>query len=345
MKKQVKGFVLGVVFMLVISNTVLGDGIKKTIEIAFNSIKLEVNGKKIDADNILYNGTTYVPLRKAAELLGKEVDWNQETKTANIIDVSKDVVKDEPKDIIKKETVNYNNGDRYDGETKNGQRHGKGTYYYKNGEKYIGDWFTDFETGIGICYLANGNKKYEIDFVYGAKSGKITYYYEDGGRYEGTINNGILSFYGTTYFSDGSSYEGEYKDGKEHGNGKYTNVNGDYLLGEYIEGKFMNGVAQLTVNGITTTVYYENGNPIPSNDPIINTTNTSIIESRIDGEFKGWEGDTVFKLLNGQIWQQTSFSWKYSYKYSPEVLIYRSGLVYKMKVDGVDGEITVKRLK
>ena len=27
-----------------------------------------------------------------------------------------------------------------------------------------------------------------------------------------------------------------------------------------------------------------------------------LIESNIDGEFQGWEGETIFKLLNGQIW-------------------------------------------
>lgn len=27
-----------------------------------------------------------------------------------------------------------------------------------------------------------------------------------------------------------------------------------------------------------------------------------VIESRIDGTFEGWDGDTVFKLINGQIW-------------------------------------------
>ena len=30
----------------------------------------------------------------------------------------------------------------------------------------------------------------------------------------------------------------------------------------------------------------------------------SVIESKIDGEFEGWEGDTIFKMMNGQIWQQ-----------------------------------------
>lgn len=70
-----------------------------------------------------------------------------------------------------------------------------------------------------------------------------------------------------------------------------------------------------------------------------------VIESSIDGEFTGWTGDTIFKLLNGQIWQQSSFDWKWQWAYSPKVTIYKSGSVYKMKVDGVDGTINVTRLK
>jgi|SoiMethySBSTD1v2_1073268.scaffolds.fasta_scaffold723574_1 hypothetical protein len=71
----------------------------------------------------------------------------------------------------------------------------------------------------------------------------------------------------------------------------------------------------------------------------------AVIESRIDGEFTGWEGETIFKLLNGQIWQQSSYAYKYKYAYSPKVLIYKSGATYRMKVDGVDTEISVRRLK
>jgi hypothetical protein len=70
-----------------------------------------------------------------------------------------------------------------------------------------------------------------------------------------------------------------------------------------------------------------------------------IIESRIDGEFSGWKGDTVFKLVNGQIWQQIDGRYKYKYKYSPKVLIFRSGVGYEMQVEGVDGRIRVSRLK
>lgn len=70
-----------------------------------------------------------------------------------------------------------------------------------------------------------------------------------------------------------------------------------------------------------------------------------VIESRIDGEFSGWEGETIFKLQNGQIWQQTSYAYKYKYAYSPKVLIYKSGSGYRMRVDSVEGEIAVTRLR
>ena len=69
----------------------------------------------------------------------------------------------------------------------------------------------------------------------------------------------------------------------------------------------------------------------------------STIESRIDGEFKGWEGETVFKLQNGQTWQQATYGYKYNYAFSPKVLIYQSGDVFRMKVEGVDEDLVVRR--
>ena len=69
------------------------------------------------------------------------------------------------------------------------------------------------------------------------------------------------------------------------------------------------------------------------------------IESRIDGEFEGWDGETIVKLTNGQIWQQTGFHYEYHYAYMPEVIVYRSGNVYKMKVEGTREAVIVTRLK
>jgi len=68
----------------------------------------------------------------------------------------------------------------------------------------------------------------------------------------------------------------------------------------------------------------------------------SIIESRIDGEFEGWTGETVFKLQNGQYWQQVSYAYRYHYAFSPAVRIVSENGRYMMHVDGVDASLAVE---
>jgi len=70
-----------------------------------------------------------------------------------------------------------------------------------------------------------------------------------------------------------------------------------------------------------------------------------VIESQIDGDFEGWEGETIVKLMNGQIWQQSEYYYTYHYAFMPKVIVYKSGAGFKMKVDGVRKEIGVVRLK
>lgn len=68
-------------------------------------------------------------------------------------------------------------------------------------------------------------------------------------------------------------------------------------------------------------------------------------EDNIDGNFNGWEGETIFKLQNGQVWKQDEYDYEYNYDYSPSVLIYDSGYGYRMKVEGIESTIAVKRIK
>lgn len=70
-----------------------------------------------------------------------------------------------------------------------------------------------------------------------------------------------------------------------------------------------------------------------------------VIESRIADAFEGFELGKIFKLANGQIWEQSSATYRYRYKYGPKVIIWRAGRVWKMKVDGVDNVVSVTRLK
>lgn len=96
------------------------------------------------------------------------------------------------------------------------------------------------------------------------------------------------------------------------------------------------------LSGFAVKVY---GSASPTTDNPTTASAPAVIETQIEGEFQGWSGDTIFKLANGQIWQQSSYAYTYHYAYRPKILIYKAGAVYQMKVDGVDDAIQVKRLK
>lgn len=85
--------------------------------------------------------------------------------------------------------------------------------------------------------------------------------------------------------------------------------------------------------------------PIASGRATPSMPQMTFIESQIDGEFNGWEGDTIYKLMNGQIWQQTSYTYSYSYSYMPRVMIYQKNGVFFMKVDGSNESVQVTRLR
>ena len=69
---------------------------------------------------------------------------------------------------------------------------------------------------------------------------------------------------------------------------------------------------------------------------------TNVYSSRINGEFNGWDGSSVYTLTNGQTWQQASWYWVWSYKWSPEVLVYYD-FGWKMKVDDLKS-VSVRRI-
>jgi hypothetical protein len=69
------------------------------------------------------------------------------------------------------------------------------------------------------------------------------------------------------------------------------------------------------------------------------------IESTLIGDFNGWEGETIFKLDNGQIWEQAEYDYNYSYSYRPDVTIYQTSEGCRMKVEDEDETILVRRVR
>ena len=71
-----------------------------------------------------------------------------------------------------------------------------------------------------------------------------------------------------------------------------------------------------------------------TNDSSERSSCSPAVQSNISGETEGWDGDTIFKLDNGQIWQQAGYDYTYFYAYHPEVTVYRTTSGCRMKVEG-----------
>lgn len=62
-------------------------------------------------------------------------------------------------------------------------------------------------------------------------------------------------------------------------------------------------------------------------------------ESRIAGRFEGWRGDTIYKLENRQIWQQSVYKYEYKYALRPDAIVFKLGSRYIMRVVGTEAEV------
>lgn len=67
------------------------------------------------------------------------------------------------------------------------------------------------------------------------------------------------------------------------------------------------------------------------------------IRSQLQGEFTGYHDGAVFRLSNGQFWQQRRYKYKYSYKYRPRVRICPANGTWMAENDCMDEAIEVVR--
>lgn len=100
-KKNIKIFALVIIILFNLLEPVSARTTSQVIKVGLNTVDVVVNGNKIYENNILYKDTTYVPLRATAEMLGKEVGWDQETRTVMIND------RDEEIDQVPKKGRNF----------------------------------------------------------------------------------------------------------------------------------------------------------------------------------------------------------------------------------------------
>jgi hypothetical protein len=73
----------------------------------------------------------------------------------------------------------------------------------------------------------------------------------------------------------------------------------------------------------------------------------STITSRIVGKFSGWDGQTVFKLENGMIWEQADNDKFYIREVENPVAIIEPGIfgTWRLKIEGYNSKCRVERIQ
>lgn len=91
MKRELKGFVVGVVLTSLVIGAIptMAEKVTKTAELLYNNIKVVIDGKQADlkdaqgntVEPFIIDGTTYLPVRAVSNALNKAVSWDGATQT------------------------------------------------------------------------------------------------------------------------------------------------------------------------------------------------------------------------------------------------------------------------
>ncbi|XP_033754165.1 MORN repeat-containing protein 1-like isoform X6 [Pecten maximus] len=153
---------------------------------------------------------------------------------------------------------------RYEGQWRNGKKHGHGKLQMQDGSYYEGT-FSDGEiNGHGFRYFSTSGCKYTGQFHKGELHGTGKMIYTDGSIYDGQWYRNRKHGYGVMRSSESEVYEGAYQSNLRHGEGLmlYSSVrvddvsNGDKYAGQW-ENDRRYGEGELTsINGTVYTGHF-----------------------------------------------------------------------------------------
>lgn len=132
-------------------------------------------------------------------------------------------------------TITYQDGTVYVGQTADLLPNGKGRLTFSSGEYYDGDFVNGQMTGYGTyVYQPAVGDRYEGFMENGLRSGKGKYTWADGSYYDGAYKNDMKDGEGTYIWADGSSYTGTFVNDVKDGKGVFVYPNGDKYEGDFV---------------------------------------------------------------------------------------------------------------
>lgn len=95
--KQLRGFMAGLLAGLILAGIT---AFAANLDVILNYARVQIDGVDVTSDNFYVDGKTYVWIRDVASMFGKDVEWNEEAKTANIVDKKPTYVPIETDDTV-----------------------------------------------------------------------------------------------------------------------------------------------------------------------------------------------------------------------------------------------------
>jgi len=124
------------------------------------------------------------------------------------------------------EIIIFSNGDKFEGQIRNNEICGTGTYFYRNNDVYKGEWKNNKKHGHGTHH-----------------------YVSQGKRYEGEWQNGFYHGPGEIFYSDKSSFKGTFFEGEKHGIGHFQDSKGRVFEERWVYGALKGRTQLSTVSG------------------------------------------------------------------------------------------------
>ncbi|XP_032904004.1 MORN repeat-containing protein 1 isoform X3 [Amblyraja radiata] len=123
---------------------------------------------------------------------------------------------------------------KYEGEWKDGKKHGHGKFLMKDGSYYEGELVNGEIEGNGVRYWASSGNEYCGQFSQGEVHGYGVMKYFDGTLYEGEFNYGARAGHGALTDKQGQIYRGAFHNHMKHGEGELFYKNGDHYQGDWV---------------------------------------------------------------------------------------------------------------
>lgn len=139
----------------------------------------------------------------------------------------------------------FPDGSRYEGQWKDGLKHGKGRFIYPDGDVYDGEWQDGKAHGHGT--YTSKQSKYVGDWQSDLKHGQAVEEGDDTSKYTGTYSHGQKHGKGRFEWPDGSVYDGEFRNNNVEGEGTFTWKDGRQYKGQWVDSECM---ARAALNGL-----------------------------------------------------------------------------------------------